>query len=71
MPGIENYSRYFSNRDPGLPPHTLCEFFPKPFLCVVDESHIMLPQIKAMSRGDSARKQTLIAHGFRNAIMPG
>lgn len=64
-PGIENYSRYFSNRDPGSPPHTLYEFFPKPFLCVVDESHIMLPQIKAMSRGDSARKQTLIAHGFR------
>lgn len=63
--GIENYSRYFGGREAGMPPHTLYEFFPRPFLCIVDESHIMIPQIKAMSQGDKKRKETLIEHGFR------
>lgn len=64
-PGVENYSRYFTNRQEGQPPPTLYEFFPKPFLCIVDESHIMVPQIKAMSHADRKRKQTLIEYGFR------
>jgi len=66
--GIENYSRYFDGRQPGDPPYSLIDFFnhiAKDWLCVVDESHISLPQIKGMSRGDQARKQTLVDFGFR------
>lgn len=64
-PGVENYSRYFTNRAAGQPPPTLYEFFPRPFLCIVDESHIMIPQIRAMAQADKKRKQTLIEYGFR------
>ena len=63
--GIENYSRHFSGRGPGEPPPTLLEYFPKNFLCLVDESHITIPQIGGMYRGDRARKLTLVEHGFR------
>lgn len=63
--GIENYSRYFTNRVSGSHPPTLFEYFPRPFLLFVDESHISLPQLHGMSRGDAARKQVLIEHGFR------
>jgi len=63
--GIENYSRYFDGRDPGDPPYTLMEFFPKDFLLIIDESHITLPQIRGMYNGDRSRKQTLIEFGFR------
>lgn len=64
-PGIENYSRYFTGRLPGEHPPTLYEYFPNPFLLFVDESHITLPQIEAMSKGDASRKNTLIEYGFR------
>ncbi len=64
-PGIENYSRYTSNRRPGERPACLLDFFPEDFLFVVDESHVTLPQIQGMSRGDRARKLTLVEHGFR------
>lgn len=63
--GIENYSRHLSFREPGEPPMTLLDYFPKPFLLFVDESHIALPQIQAMERGDRQRKQALIEYGFR------
>ena len=66
--GIENYSRYFDNRQPGEPPFTLLDYFKQcdpGFLTVVDESHITLPQIKGMFKGDQSRKQTLIDFGFR------
>lgn len=63
--GIENYSRHFTGRKAGQPPPTLLEYFPKNFLCIVDESHITIPQIRAMSHGDRSRKSTLIEHGFR------
>lgn len=63
--GIENYSRYFTNRMPGQHPPTLFEYFPRPFLLFVDESHISVPQIHGMARGDSARKNNLIEYGFR------
>lgn len=63
--GIENYSRYFSGRAPGEPPPTLIEYFPKDFLCIVDESHVTIPQIGGMYRGDRARKMNLVEHGFR------
>lgn len=63
--GIENYSRHFSGRGPGAPPPTLLEYFPKKFLCFADESHITIPQIGGMYRGDRARKLTLVEHGFR------
>ena len=63
--GIENYSRYFDGRKEGEPPHSLMEFFPKDYLLVVDESHITVPQIRAMYNGDRARKQTLVDYGFR------
>lgn len=63
--GIENYSRYFDGRDPGDPPYTLLNYFPKDFLVIVDESHITLPQIRGMYNGDRARKETLIDFGFR------
>ena len=64
-PGIENYSRPLSGRPPGSTPDTLYDFFPKDFLLVVDESHVTIPQIRAMYNGDRARKMTLVEHGFR------
>ena len=63
--GIENYSRYMTGREPGAPPPTLCEFFPKDSILFVDESHVSVPQIGAMYNGDRARKASLIEHGFR------
>ncbi|MEO7993446.1 MAG: excinuclease ABC subunit UvrB [bacterium] len=63
--GIENYSRHFSGREPGEPPSTLVEYFPKDFLCFVDESHQTIPQLRAMSAGDLARKTVLVDYGFR------
>jgi len=63
--GVENYARWFSGRNPGDPPYTLVDFFPENFLCIVDESHATLPQIRGMFAGDKARKETLVAHGFR------
>ncbi len=64
-PGVENYSRHFTGRGPGEPPPTLLEYFPKEFITFVDESHITIPQIGGMYRGDRARKSTLVEHGFR------
>ncbi len=63
--GIENYSRHLTGRAPGDPPPTLIEYFPKEFLTIVDESHVTIPQIGGMFRGDRARKQTLVQFGFR------
>ncbi|HLD18043.1 MAG TPA: excinuclease ABC subunit UvrB [Patescibacteria group bacterium] len=63
--GIENYSRYFDGRQPGEPPYTLLDYFPKDFLLMIDESHVTVPQIGGMSEGDRARKGTLVEHGFR------
>lgn len=63
--GIENYSRYFDGRQPGEPPYTLIDYFPKGFLTIIDESHMTLPQIRAMYNGDKARKQSLVDYGFR------
>ena len=63
--GIENYSRYFSNRKPGERPWTLIDFFPDNFLTIIDESHVTLPQIEGMYNGDRARKEVLVEHGFR------
>ena len=63
--GIENYSRYFDGRKPGQPPYTLLDFFPKDFICFVDESHMTLPQIRGMYNGDRARKKNLVDYGFR------
>ena len=64
-PGIENYSRPLSGREPGAAPHTLYDFFPKDFLLLVDESHVTVPQVRAMYAGDKSRKETLVSHGFR------
>ena len=64
-PGIENYSRPLSGKPPGATPDTLHDFFPKDFLVVVDESHVTIPQIRAMYFGDQNRKRTLVDHGFR------
>ena len=64
-PGIENYSRHFTGRRPGEPPPTLLEYFPKDFLMFIDESHISVPQVGGMYRGDRSRKETLVQHGFR------
>lgn len=64
-PGIENYSRVLSGREPGTPPFTLINYFPKDFLLFVDESHVSLPQVRAMYAGDHARKKNLIDYGFR------
>ncbi|MFO0917043.1 MAG: DEAD/DEAH box helicase family protein [Planctomycetaceae bacterium] len=64
-PGIENYSRALSGRKPGEPPYTLLDFFPDDFLMFIDESHVTVPQIKAMYAGDHSRKTTLVEHGFR------
>lgn len=64
-PGIENYSRYFDGRAAGVRPFCLLDYFPEDFLMVIDESHVTVPQIRAMYGGDHARKQTLIEYGFR------
>ena len=63
--GIENYSRYFDNRKPGQRPFCLLDFFPDDFLMVVDESHVTMPQIRAMWGGDRSRKESLVEYGFR------
>ena len=63
--GVENYSRYFSGREPGEKPNTLIDFFPNDFLTILDESHVTLPQIQGMYNGDRSRKETLVEHGFR------
>ena len=63
--GIENYARYLSGRKPGERPLTLLDFFPSEFLCVIDESHVTLPQVGGMYFGDRSRKVTLVEHGFR------
>ena len=64
-PGVENYSRYLSGHAPGEPPPTLLDYFPADFLTIVDESHLTLPQLKGMYRGDRVRKQNLVNFGFR------
>mgnify|MGYP001051069208 FL=1 len=63
--GIENYSRYFDGRKPGEPPFTLLDYFPRDFIMFIDESHMTVPQIRAMYRGDYARKKSLVDYGFR------
>lgn len=63
--GIENYSRYFDGRSVGEPPYTLMDYFPKGFLTLIDESHMTIPQIRAMYNGDKARKTSLVDYGFR------
>ena len=63
--GIENYSRYFDGRKPGDAPYTLLDYFPKGFICFIDESHVTIPQIRAMFNGDRARKTSLVEYGFR------
>ena len=63
--GIENYSRHLDGRQPGEPPYTLIDYFPKDFLCIIDESHVTVPQIRGMHEGDRSRKVTLAEHGFR------
>ena len=63
--GIENYSRIMDGREPGTRPYSLIDFFKRPFLTIIDESHVSLPQIQGMSNGDKARKETLVQHGFR------
>ena len=63
--GVENYSRHLSGRKPGEPPDTLYDFFPEDFMLVIDESHVTVPQVRAMWAGDRSRKTTLVEHGFR------
>ncbi len=63
--GIENYSRHLDGRSPGEPPYTLIDYFPDDFLCIIDESHVTVPQIRGMHEGDRSRKVTLAEHGFR------
>ncbi len=63
--GIENYSRHMTGRKPGEPPPTLLEYFPEDFVLFIDESHVTVPQVGGMYRGDRARKMTLVEHGFR------
>ena len=63
--GIENYSRIISGREPGSAPMTLLDYFPKDFVLFIDESHVTLPQVRAMYRGDRARKESLVEYGFR------
>jgi len=63
--GIENYSRYFDGRNPGTRPFCLIDYFPEDFITIVDESHVSMPQIRAMYGGDHSRKQTLVDYGFR------
>jgi excinuclease ABC subunit B len=64
-PGIENYSRYFDGRKPGTRPFCLLDYFPEDFLCIIDESHVTIPQIRAMFGGDNSRKMNLVEYGFR------
>ncbi|MEX1047773.1 MAG: excinuclease ABC subunit UvrB [Actinomycetota bacterium] len=63
--GIENYSRHIDGRGPGTPPYTLLDYFPDDWLCVIDESHVTVPQLHGMYHGDVSRKSTLVEHGFR------
>lgn len=63
--GIENYSRYFDGRSPGDPPFSLLDYFPKDFVTFIDESHVTVPQVRAMYRGDRMRKDSLVDYGFR------
>jgi len=63
--GIENYARHISGKPPGSRPYTLIDYFPKDFLVIIDESHVMLPQLRAMWAGDRSRKQALVDYGFR------
>lgn len=63
--GIENYSRHMDGRHAGEPPYTLIDYFPRDMLCIIDESHVTVPQIRGMYEGDRARKITLVDHGFR------
>jgi len=63
--GIENYSRYFDGRNPGEPPYTLMDYFPDDFLLIVDESHVTIPQVRAMYNGDRRRKENLVKYGWR------
>lgn len=63
--GIENYSRHLDGREPGEPPYTLIDYFPNDFMCIIDESHVTVPQIRGMHEGDRSRKVTLAEHGFR------
>jgi excinuclease ABC subunit B len=65
VPGIENYSRYLSQREPGEQPATLLDYFPDDFMMFIDESHITVPQVRGMFNGDRARKETLVEYGFR------
>jgi excinuclease ABC subunit B len=64
-PGIENYSRYFDGRNPGTRPFCLIDYFPEDFVTIIDESHVTLPQVRAMFGGDSSRKHNLVEYGFR------
>src|SRR5439155_14870366 len=64
-PGIENYSRHLVGRKPGEKPYTLIDYFPKDYLLIIDESHVTIPQLKAMYFGDRNRKEILVDHGFR------
>jgi len=64
-PGVENYARYFTGKAPGEPPYTLLDYFPEDFLVFLDESHVTVPQLMGMYRGDYARKKTLVDYGFR------
>ncbi|MCL2881465.1 MAG: excinuclease ABC subunit UvrB [Coriobacteriia bacterium] len=63
--GIENYSRHLDGREPGQPANTLIDYFPEDFLCIIDECHVTVPQIRGMYEGDRSRKITLVEHGFR------
>ncbi len=63
--GIENYSRHLDGREPGEPPHTLIDYFSADFLCIIDESHVTVPQLHGMYEGDRSRKLVLVEHGFR------
>jgi excinuclease ABC subunit B len=63
--GIENYSRHIDGRQPGEPPYTLLDYFPEDWLCIIDESHVTVPQIHGMYEGDMTRKRTLVEYGFR------
>ena len=63
--GIENYSRHLDGRTPGSRPYNLMDYFPKDFLCVIDESHVTVPQVRGMYNGDRSRKETLVEYGFR------
>lgn len=63
--GIENYSRHLDGRAPGEPPYTLIDYFPSDMVCIIDESHVTVPQVRGMHEGDRSRKVTLVEHGFR------